>query len=362
MKDKRKVLMMADVDGAVGGINIWARHVVNYWKTLDASCIVIDTISSGRKDFTSFTKNKATRILDGIKAYSAFLRKVDRELQKEKYDVFHINSSASFGLFRDYLLLKKAHKKGVNTVLHFHFGRIPDLKVAQNREWRWLLKVSKMADKVVVLDQASLEALLSSGLKNVVKIPNPVAPYVLQHAIGGDEVRKGILYVGQCYRAKGIYELVEACKGIKDATLKLIGSCSDVVANELKTIESGENYLSLAGMKPYAEVIEEMKRCEVFVLPSYSEGFPNVILEAMACGCAIVSTTVGAIPELLNKNCGLLVAPREVAALRDAIKKLLDNPELCAKFGKNAKEKVKEYKIEIIWEKLMETWCYTNDE
>ena len=108
-------------------------------------------------------------------------------------------------------------------------------------------------------------------------------------------------------------------------------------------------------------MIKEMMTCSVFVLPSHSEGFPNVILESMACGCPIVATPVGAIPEMLaidrEKPCGVCVPIKNVEALQNTIEWLLENPKKAAEMGKNAKERVYEqYTMPKVWEQLAGIW------
>lgn len=79
-----------------------------------------------------------------------------------------------------------------------------------------------------------------------------------------------------------------------------------------------------------------MLKCTVFVLPTYTEGFPNVVLESMACGCPIVATSVGAIPEMLDGGAGIVIEPRNVEQLRDAVAWVLENPERAAEMGAQA--------------------------
>ena len=360
MKEKLKILLTADVDGAVGGINIWAKHIVSYWENSNESKVELETIPSGRKDFTSFTQNTFHRVYDGVKAYSVFIRNVRKRLDENHYDILHMTSSASYGLIRDYLLIRIARKRRIKTVLHFHFGLIPELSTRRNWEWKLLLKVSQMADKVIVLDRKSLDTLLASGITNAVQVSNPISPLVLEQvkSLGNlnNKEEKIILYVGQCYKAKGVIELANACKGIKDITLSYIGSCSDEMAHEIREIEGDEHFINILGIKPYSEVIKAMNSCMVFVLPSYSEGFPNVILEAMACGCAIISTSVGAIPEMLGNNCGIVVAPKDIAALQSSILLLVENKELRVSYGNEAKKKVMEYDISRVWSSLEDIW------
>lgn len=104
-----------------------------------------------------------------------------------------------------------------------------------------------------------------------------------------------------------------------------------------------------------------MMACSVFVLPTYSEGFPNVILESMACGCAIIASNVGAIPEMLainsQKPCGICIEPRNKKELKKAIEFILDHPDIAQEYGKRAKERVfREYSIDSVWLRMVKIW------
>jgi glycosyltransferase involved in cell wall biosynthesis len=75
-------------------------------------------------------------------------------------------------------------------------------------------------------------------------------------------------------------------------------------------------------------------QAQVVVLPSYREGLPKVLLEAAASGCAVVTTDVpGCRDAITPGETGLLVPPRDAKALADAIQRLVENPELCRRFG-----------------------------
>jgi glycosyltransferase involved in cell wall biosynthesis len=69
-----------------------------------------------------------------------------------------------------------------------------------------------------------------------------------------------------------------------------------------------------------------MRAADIFCLPSYTEGCPNVVVEALACGRPIVATKVGGIPELVRPASGILVPPRDSAALREALQLALSKP------------------------------------
>lgn len=357
-----RVLLTADVDGAVGGINVWAGHLYEYAKRQTE--VEIDALPARRKDFTTFTSSEWKRIWDGIRAYTRYLWNMRKQLRRKQYDVLHVTSAASYGLLRDYLLLKIAKRHRVKTILHFHFGRIRSLRKANNWEYKCLLKVARMADWVIVLDEASKETLLKDGIQHVRKIANPIAPWVLDFVgknTGVQRLPNQVLYVGQCYKEKGVEEVIKAGNGLPELKVKLIGSVSEAYKGSLTALMKNPENMTLTGLLPYEQVLQEMLRCTVFVLPSYSEGFPNVILEAMACGCPIVATPVGAIAEMLDVEgenpCGVCVPVRDVEALQHAISDLINDAEKAKQMGVQAQKRVEEqYAIPKVWAQLVSVW------
>ena len=110
----------------------------------------------------------------------------------------------------------------------------------------------------------------------------------------------------------------------------------------------------------HEDVIREFFQADMFVFPSYSEGFPNVILEAMACGCAIVSSDVGAIPEMLDidgKACGVCFKPKSADEVLEAVKSVINDSDLKQRLAANAKERVYNmYAIPMVWKQMVKIW------
>ena len=98
----------------------------------------------------------------------------------------------------------------------------------------------------------------------------------------------------------------------------------------------------------------------IFAFPSYTEGFPNVILEATVCGCAIASSSVGAIPEMLdvnNKPCGICYKPQSIDDVRDSIIHLLSDGDLCENYSQQAMCRAySEYSMQNVWQRLINIW------
>ena len=369
MNEKKKVLLVSPYSKhLVGGIINWTKYIVNYHLEHGGN-VELCLLNNENAVQVMGATNPLKRLLRGLENYLPLCRQFKKKIDEEHFDVVHICTSASFGLIRDLLIVNAARKKGIKTVVHMHFGRIP--QILQSRGWEnmFFLRLVKRINRAVVMDRASLEALKSAGFENVCFLPNPLSTEVQRliekHGELRREVRK-VVFAGHVGVSKGVFELVEACKGIEDVKLEILGkfSSEDVKQKLLETAgDNASEWLSIPGNKPFEEVIREMMTCGIFVLPSYSEGFPNVILEAMACGTPIVATAVGAIPEMLDISsenpCGVCVPVRDVAELRESITDMINNPTKAKTFGENARMRVHEmYAIPKVWEQLVGIWLF----
>lgn len=360
-----KILLAAPLDGIPGGIMRWANHLMSYYDSVKTDYKIIP-FSLKRSCFININQSVFYRICFAVKDYSVIYANFKRLIKSEKLDIVHITSSASLSLIKDILMIKVARNRGIKTIVHFHFGRIPILCERNNWEWKLLVKVVDMSDRVIVLDMQSYDALTKYGYEKVFKLPNPVAPYVCDIINSNLFIKREpntILFVGHIVKTKGIYELITACKNIPEVKIKMIGHVTDKVRAELLDMfqNSNNNQLDIIGELAYEEVIKEMLKCDLFVLPTYTEGFPNVILESMACGCAIITTKVGAIPEMLEEetgNCyGLMVEPKNTVQLKKAIETMLNDVVFKEECRINVKKRVFErYNISSVWGQLINVW------
>ena len=142
--------------------------------------------------------------------------------------------------------------------------------------------------------------------------------------LGVPKGRPLILFVGRLEPQKGLGELLEAFAMVRakrpDAILALIGD--GVLRDEVQKKREawGGDALLAPGARPLAEVARWMTACDVFTLPSWNEGTPNVVLEALASGRPTVGSRVGGIPDVLaDPKSGLLVPPKDARALADAL-------------------------------------------
>jgi teichuronic acid biosynthesis glycosyltransferase TuaC len=143
-----------------------------------------------------------------------------------------------------------------------------------------------------------------------------------------DPATELVVYVGRLVAEKGLRELVGAMRDLVERRpgieLAMIGTgpLHDELAAEAARQTSLR--IHLPGAQPPDAVARWMTASNVFALPSYSEGYPNVLVEALACGRPIVATPVGGIPEIVDAGSGILVAPRDVDALARGLAQALD--------------------------------------
>jgi glycosyltransferase involved in cell wall biosynthesis len=153
----------------------------------------------------------------------------------------------------------------------------------------------------------------------------------LRRSFGIPESVKIVLYVGNVIREKGLKELVRAYSEVRKSVfpvktrLYLIGTGPFQPDLEKLMIACGINeYRTFLGALPHSEVAKWMNVADVLCLPSYSEGLPNVVNEALACGTTVVATSVGGIPELFVERGSLfLVPPRDATTLANSLEKAL---------------------------------------
>jgi len=144
-----------------------------------------------------------------------------------------------------------------------------------------------------------------------------------------DPAAEAVVYIGRMDVTKGLRELVEAAAWLHSERPNLqvytVGEGPDrpMIQNAIDANKAAGYIHALPGCV-FDDVAVWMAAADLVTLPSYMEGCPNVVLEALACGRPVVATNVGGIPEIMSDACGRLVPPRDPAALAQALGSVLD--------------------------------------
>jgi glycosyltransferase involved in cell wall biosynthesis len=161
-----------------------------------------------------------------------------------------------------------------------------------------------------------------------------------------DNCNGAILCVGHPYNINGVDILIQAFKLIEkdypDVTLKIIGHCDD--RKQYEDLAEGSFRISFHKGMFYNEIVSEFEKCRFFVLPSRTEGLPRVLVEAMACGKAVIASRVGGIPEVVEENrTGLLFESENYNELAVKMRQFLDNPDMMQRMGEAGYQRAKDH-------------------
>jgi phenylacetate-CoA ligase len=244
--------------------------------------------------------------------------------------IVHVHAASHASFYRKALLLALARARGCRTVFHLHGGGFAAFAASRAALVRHTLL---RCDAVLALSSHWADYLrtLAPGAR-VTVLPNTVTLPV--QAMDRVEPCR-ILFVGRVEAAKGVNELIEAAARLapRYPLLRLVLAGSGA-------LHQGAAHLERTGWIDAGQRAEELQRAAIFCLPSHAEGLPLALLEAMAAGKAIVASAVGAIPEVLAPDAGLLVPPRDVDALVAALEQLLADPRAAAAMGARARSVV----------------------
>ncbi len=166
-----------------------------------------------------------------------------------------------------------------------------------------------------------------------------------------------LLIVCRVHPQKGLEYLLEAINKVMEfgINVKLTivgplqhGNYEGFLRERISHLGLSEQVNFIGSIGDREKLKEFYKNADIFVLPSLSEGSPKVIPEAMACGLPIIATNIASIPDLIQDGVdGILVEPRDVDGLTNALLKLVNDPALRLRIGKAALEKVKELTLEV---------------
>jgi glycosyltransferase involved in cell wall biosynthesis len=169
-----------------------------------------------------------------------------------------------------------------------------------------------------------------------------------------------LLFLGWLERDKGIFELIEACRqlaGSRCFTLDVVGEGN--ASEEARALTARYELTARVRFRGWlrgADLQEALRQADVLALPSWAEGLPNAMVEAMAARLAVVASAVGAIPELItDRRSGMLVEPRSADSLARALGEIIDDGVLRASVAlAGYRIAVRDFEVEAAVERLVE--------
>lgn len=319
------------------GIN---THIRMLQSTGLAQAYRLEVVDLGGETWRASGPGRVVRLLSQLVRFR-------RALSARRPALVHFNSAPDAKAFlRDAAALWTVPRR-IATVFEFH-GGFERNTVLQGPAWfrRYAELTLRRASAVVVLAPYHEERLLGlcPGLTNVRVVPNFLEPEAMSALLAAERVPGGdtfrLLFIGRVTREKGVLDAIEAMRLLRDrgttAALTVVGSGEDLGAARALVARRGlEGTVRFTGFAGGEDKIAAYRSSDALVFPTrWNEGFPYVLLEAMAAGLPIVSTTHGVMPHLLRDGVnGFLVGPRDPAALAERIERLAKDPTLRAAVG-----------------------------
>jgi glycosyltransferase involved in cell wall biosynthesis len=310
----------------------------------------------------SFTDAGRVTLANIISAWSDCLRFL-KAVRSYQPDIAHIATASGSSFIKHSVCVLMARFFGCHVILHPHCS-YKALYANRGKSWQWFFRwVMRRTDGVITLSKEWFQ--LKSILPNCEVHYLPNAINIKQYAkIAVDHLENDyadrpikIFYLGYLGRMKGIVDLVDAIgdlnSSIGEISLDLVGG--ELMKGELEIIRErirSKHLDQIVQIYPPAfgdEKLTFFHKADIFVYPSYDEGMPMAIIEAMASGLPIIATNVGGIPDLVKDEVnGLLVEPGRPDQISAALKRLCTEQDLNLSMrGESVRLAAEQYNIEL---------------
>lgn len=282
--------------------------------------------------------SKIRKLLQAVWAYMKFF------LFLPFFTILHVNMASDASYYRKKIFIDTASFFKKKIIIHEHGGDFQDfycLRLNDNQRSA-LRKTLNKAEKFIVLSKQWYDFF--SRIVDVKKLIIMENGIILPELMIKKYDDHNLLFLGRICREKGILELIDAVdnirKQIADVHLYLGGVFEDSGLRNL--VEGKEDYITCLGWIGAEEKKRMFAKCSIFVLPSYFEGQPISLMEAMASGLSVIASETGGIPQIIeNPSQGILVEPKNKEALEKALIKLLKDKELRKTMGEEASERIR---------------------
>ncbi len=334
-----KILLLGPAMGAISGVSTHLNQLFNSELTVRFDLLHFQVGSEGRQE-NGF--HKLVRFVFSPLVLLVFLL-------RHRPDIVHLNTAMLLkSYWRDNVYLLVARLLGRKVVYQVHGGALPEDFFAGNRLLTALLRrVLEQPDVLLLLAQVELNAYrrFVPGQRLEV-IPNAIDVSATKSLTAKPAGSLHLVYLGRIVKDKGVFEIVETLAVLAGQGRKLRLTIGGNGPDE----ERLRARVSTLGLDERVEFIGPVfgmdKDClwnaaHVFVFPTYREGLPYALLEAMAAGAVPITTKVGAIPDVMQDGGhGLFVEPRSTVDLARAIARLDDDRVLLARMAEAGQKRV----------------------
>jgi len=369
---QNKILLVVPGEAASGGIKHYFSVLKNQFT------LPVKYIYRGARAYP-YRKNIFSEIKRIIKDYQYFIKEINTG------DYCLVQTSTSLGwasVLRDGLFLYSAQRAGVKTIVFYRGWNENFVRKLEKHFIYFFKKAYFKADAAIVLSLKNKSKLKLWGYSKKIFVETTLFDEELLESISIHEhINKKfnnlknnftILFLARIEKMKGIYEAIEVFQLLQNQNKNL--NLNLVVAGDGKELVNVRNFINSKNIENTSilgEVKGDLKQkafldADCYLFPSHNEGMPNSILEALAFGLPIVTSSVGAIPEIISEKNGFCANSFKSEEFANYIQLLIDNPSLRMKLAINNSQYAKERfcsssvlkRLEKIYDNIIH---YTND-
>lgn len=280
-----------------------------------------------------------------------------------KVRVLHSHTAAGYDFWRtaSFVNLAKLFRKKV--IIHLHASMFNDFyrSSTQNRQTEILATLNK-ADCLIVLSESWREWFTRIGVNaDKIIILHNITDYPVKMDVEKDDTKLKLLFLGEIGQRKGVFDMLKAVSEHRDILknkiqIKIGGNKQEEKLRKTITDSRLSEFVTFEGFVSGQNKIALLNWADVYILPSFNEGLPISILEAMSYGMPIISTAVGGIPEVVNEENGTLVTPGNSEEIYSAIDKYVRDKNLIKIQGEVSVKKSNTYLPDYVMNQLLA--CY----
>lgn len=352
MIDKNlRVLLVSPLPPPAGGIASWTEQYISWSEKNGMRVKIVNTAVIGKR---AEKINHKTRISDEMRRTKDIIKELKVGINQFKPEIIHLNTPCGkLGIIRDFLCAQIANKNDIKLIVHYRCN-IKDQIDNSIISRFFLRKLSNIADINLVLNSSSKQYLMQEANSNSIVIANFInETFVLDKPKNIRDEIKIVSFVGHVQQTKGIIEIIDAAKRLPEIIFKIAGP----VANEIIGMEKPSNLIFL-GPLTKQKVKELLMESDVFLFPSYTEGFANAMLEAMAIGLPIIATPVGANADMIESVGGVIIEVGNSNSIIEAINNIKSSIVRLKMAEWNLNKVKNEYIIENVMNKLISVYLY----
>lgn len=289
-------------------------------------------------------------------------------LSDRTIDIVHIHSASRGSFYRMYIVfIVTKFIFGKKIIFHIHGGGFQVFYNEANKSIKKLIRhLLRKTDVLICLSEKWYRYLKDHfEIKKLYILNNPVEPPFPANLPIHQNSKIQLLFLGRIEKEKGVFDLLEVIlkhqDDFKDKITLFLGGNGDTI--KLKDVikkNKLDEFIKYEGWVNGKQKHQLLSICDVFILPSYFEGLPVSILEAMSYGAAIIASNVGGIPEVVKDNeNGFLIEPGDTTRLKLCLDILIGDPFTIQRMKGSSRNKVKSYYTSNILAKLGEIYSET---